>query len=263
MDHLHNIKAALKRTDPVDWAEGLLAYTRYHEVITGLAMHYGFRMATGAAVFCELSPSNDYVGNLRSAATLMDGFRRGALLDSLSVTTFNHCKRRAWTYLREDSARGFLREHKGAPKITNFFHNICAPDSPDHITIDGHMYGIWIGRRQRMREAAEARWKYQDVAADFRAVAFSEFILPCQLQAILWFTWKRIHRIIYQPQMCLLRPTDQWHLIRDPKDIRPYKERHPSEEYDLEDSAAGAVRHGQPVLSGRQLAFNLTHSERW
>lgn len=71
MDHLKNIKAALAQADLVDWEEGLLAYSRYNEVIAGLAMHYGFSPAAAAAAFCELSPSNDYVGNLRSLATLV------------------------------------------------------------------------------------------------------------------------------------------------------------------------------------------------
>jgi hypothetical protein len=216
--NMENILSVLKRADAIDWREGMVAYQNYQKVMLALGEFYGYSLETTAAVFCELSPSNDYVGNLRSAATLMKGHREGVPASHCVATTFGHCKHRAWKYLEGER----WKPKKQGPKISNFYVNITRPEDQSAITIDGHMVSVWKGKRFTMRQAIEAEWNYEQLAFDFRSAAFTQFILPSQLQAILWFTWKRVNKIIFKPQLSLLYGEDQWRLIRSPEEIEPW-----------------------------------------
>jgi hypothetical protein len=50
-------------------------------------------------------------------------------------------------------------------------------------------------------------------------------VLPCQLQAMLWFTWKRTHDIVYDGQLNLFRTDDQWGILHRPEDVKPFTKR--------------------------------------
>jgi hypothetical protein len=216
-----NIKSVLGQSDVVDWEEGLQAYSRYHETMRRLGEHYGYSLETVAAVFAALSPNNDYIKNLKSTVTLLKAHRDRADVNSVTVSTYNRCKFRAWRVLEGER---FLEFTKG-PKTRNFYLSIVNPQDPEAVTIDGHMLNIWHGELKTMVQQASRSFRYFEVAGDIRQVAFAEFILPSQLQSILWFTWKRINRIVYDGQMDLFRSGDHWRLLWDPADIGDYYSR--------------------------------------
>lgn len=74
-----------------------------------------------------------------------------------------------------------------------------------------------------MVEVAYSKFNYNVIANDFRLVATDSSLLANQLQAILWFTWKRINGILFKPQLNLFTQHDQWGLDVDPSSIRPFK----------------------------------------
>lgn len=213
-----NIKRVLAKADAVDWREGLEAYTNYHYMMRALADYYAYPLSTVAAVFAALSPNNDYMKNLRSAVTLLKGHREGAPVERLTVTSYRACKLRAWRVLEGED---FLSFTKG-PKTRNFYECIMNPRHPSAITIDGHMVNIFKNERRSMVELG-SKFNYDVLAHEYRIVAFSEFILPSQLQAILWFTWKRINKIVYDGNYRLFESGDEWRMKLAPADIRPYE----------------------------------------
>jgi hypothetical protein len=215
---VENILKTLRRADAIDRAEGLVAYLRYNVVMQSIADHYAYPLRPVVAAFCALSPNNDYVGNLRSLVTVVAGHKLGVEPGSIVVSTYGHCKDRALTYL---DGVDFLAKTKG-PKIRAFYMNIVEPDNPAYVTIDGHMVGVWAGERLTMKEAITTRFKYREIAEGFNLVAECCQILPNQLQAILWFTQKRIHNVVYDPTYNLLDPGDHWRLMRKPEDIKPF-----------------------------------------
>ncbi len=222
---VENVEAAFRRVDFVDFQEGIRAYGNYRLTLEAMAQHWGggdgFPLDRTVAAFVSLSPANDYAGNLRSLATVMQGVAAGWATREITVTTFNACRARAIVYLRGE--RDFLTVTRG-PKIRAFYRNIMDPLDPLPVTIDGHMVNLWLGRRMTMTEVANDRgWKYRVVADDFRTVARRHCLLPNQLQAMLWFTWKRIHDILAVHQLSLLRPQDQWGLRVRPEDVRPFE----------------------------------------
>lgn len=198
---LDRIRRTFERSDDVDRAEGAVSYARYQATLARIGARLGYGLPATAAAFCALSPNNDYMGNLRSMVTLMDGHRRGLPLSEITVSTYRSCAARAWRVL---DGEDFLSFTKG-PKTRNFYQNIVDPSDPYPITIDGHMMSIWVGERLTMKQAVMKRLKYPVLADDYRKVAEELGMVANQLQATLWFTWKRIHDVVYTPQMSLFQ----------------------------------------------------------
>jgi hypothetical protein len=214
------IKKVLEKADTCDWVEGSGAYFAYHETMTHFAEYYKAPLRGTIAAFVALSPNNDYMGNLRSLATVLLARQQGVPLQDVTVSTYNACRNRAWEYLSGE--RDFLRFTKG-PKTRAFYLNILEPWLAGPITIDGHMKSLWFGKRLTMKEAVrEVKARYDDIAHDFRVVAKNNHLMPHQLQAILWFTWKRIHNVLAVQQFDLFRGGDQWGVARDPIAVKPY-----------------------------------------
>jgi len=214
---ISNIKKVLAQADAIDFTEGKAAYRNYHELLKVIADFYNVGFVQTVQAFVSLSPNNDYVGNLRSLVTLINGVKTNISVDKIKCSTYKHCRDRAYEYFVGN--KDFLIETKGL-KITAFYHNILKPDDKSHITIDGHMHNVWSGTRRTMKEVAILKMKYETIEKDFKFVARQACLIPNQLQAICWFTWKRINNIIFNPQLDLLNPSDHWRLIRNPENIK-------------------------------------------
>lgn len=219
-----NLKAMFARADKVDLAEGLLAYQRYHRVIHDMAAHWGTFPDRTLAAFVALSPNNDYVGNLRSLASCLEGVMAGKPVENVKVSTYNHCRDRAYSYLL--GRVNFLDDAKGL-KIRNFYHNVLCPDSNLWVTVDGHICAVWRGERLTMKEAiVKGKHEYNEIANAIKRLAFSEFMLPNQYQTVLWFTRKRTLGIKVGSAMqhdWLMPSDDMWKTYHNVDEIKPYK----------------------------------------
>lgn len=234
------LEAMWARADRVDIDEGRLAYFRYHQVMRGIADLYDADLPRVVAAFCSLSPNSDYLGNLRSTVSVLEGMRRGIPDDEIIVATYNHCKTRAIAYLRGE--RMFLGETKGL-KITNFYHNVLSPHDNKWVTIDGHMVAIARGQNLTMKEAIlKGSREYREIAHHVKAMAFDTFLLPHQLQAVLWFARKRIFNVKYDPQGSLFHgSTDQWRTLVDVAELKPYPIRSQDDQERKRTDTAGGV----------------------
>jgi hypothetical protein len=213
------------RADKIDMREGMSAYLRYNQVMVGLSQRYGVELTRVTGAFCALSPNNDYAGNLRSTVSVLDGWFKGIPCDQITVSTYKHCRNRAYAYVA--MGKDFLDEAKGL-KIRNFYCNIIAPEDFRWVTIDGHVCAIWRGDdRLTMKEALiKGKREYNRIADTIKAMAFENFILPNQLQAVLWFTRKRVLNIKFNGQHEIFGdPTDVWRTYRDPYSIEPFPAR--------------------------------------
>jgi len=217
---IENIEKVLAQADKTDLSEGMVAYTNYNLLLLNISKIYGVGFAQTVAAFVSLSPNNDYVGNLRSLVSLIQGIKAGKPVESITISPYKHCLLRAYDYMT--GTKDFLLE-TGGLKIKNFYCNILLPESKGYVTIDGHMHNVWRGKQTTMRESMLSQAKYDKISSDFKTVASRKKIIPNQLQAILWFTWKRINRVRYKPQTCLFSADDDfWGLKIDPADIKPF-----------------------------------------
>ncbi len=204
----------VQKADDIDYQSGVSSYAKYNTLMRGLASKFGCTVEQATAVFVSTSPNNDYIGNLRSAVSILDGWKRGVDVENIIITTYNHCRSRAWACLH---GVDFLESAKG-PKIRSFYRNIVDPLDLGPVTIDGHMVSAWVGRRILMKDAHG--FKYEAAANDARALANQLGLVPCQLQGIIWFTWKRIHQVVYNGNLNIFG--DHWGLDIDPTTLKPY-----------------------------------------
>lgn len=219
-----NLKSMWDRRDEIDHREGLAAYRRYRKVMQAFADFYGFPLKDVTSAFVALSPNSDYHGNLRSLASVLDGVRNGIPAEQITVSTYNACRDRAVSYVTGKSA--FLKTVKG-PKIRAFRDNILRPNTSREVTVDGHMVATWAGKAMTMKEASRTLKSHADytrIADGIRNLANDNSVAPCQAQAILWLTRKRVFAVKYDAQLQLFAPkNDAWKTLCNPEDYPPYE----------------------------------------
>lgn len=209
------------RANADDIAEGQRAYGRYHRIMRHLACQYDFHLSKVVAVFVSLSPNTDYISNLRSTVSVLAGVRRGLPPERIQVSTYRHCLWRAYEYVT--GAADFLECTKG-PKVRAFYHNVLDPHDQRFVTVDGHMVCIWRGQDLTMREALVRGTEFEDITQATKALAFRWHMVPCQMQAVLWHTRKRLAGVKYEPQQNLW-PVD------DPNMLVGYPDRVPEPQH--------------------------------
>lgn len=220
---LENLKSLYAQRDADDYVEGCMAYNRYRTVMKTFAEHYGFSLSRTTSTFVALSPNSDYHGNLRSLASVLDGINNDAPLEHITVSTYNACRDRAHSYAT--GAVDFRKTVKGL-KTRAFRDNILWPNTSRDVTIDGHMIAAWHSQKLTMTQAArlmKSRHQYQEIADGVRTLAAVEKIAPCQVQAILWLTRKRVLNVKYNAQLDLFGGADDKHqTLRSPEEHPPY-----------------------------------------
>lgn len=190
-----------------DRSDGLGAYCFYRKQMTAFAAHYGHRVSTVTSAFVALSPNSDYIGNLRSLTSVLEGIKNGMQVEAITVSTYKACRNRAHQYLTGQT--DFLKTVRG-PKILAFRDNILRPKTSRLVTVDGHMVAAYVGDpNMTMKDAAywmKRRAQYVEISDAISALADQHGMAPCQMQAILWHTRKRIFQIKFDAQTNLLDP---------------------------------------------------------
>lgn len=222
MTGIDALQRMFDRADVHDREEGLLAYWRYNSVMRGIAEKYNAPLPRVIAAFCALSPNNDYFGNLRSLVSVLNGVERELPLESIKVSTYKHCRDRAYGYIK--GTKNFTTEVKG-PKIMSFYRNVLDPQDNRWVTVDGHICAIWRDQNLTMKEAiVKGKKEYNSIADAIKRLAFANYILPNQYQATLWFTRKRIFNVRAENHFDLFaEKNDIWKTLRNIDDIRPYR----------------------------------------
>lgn len=222
MSQRSNILKIYALASEADRSEGLEAYRNYNRTLQGISTFTGLSIHQVAGAFAALSPNTDFVGNLRSTFTLCIGFANGFKAGQCTVSTYNHNREKAWRILEGEH---FYSVFQGL-KVRNFFRNLTEPEHPEAVTIDGHMANIAAGLVRTMSNSGISKSKYRKLAGLFRSISAQELIYPSQLQAILWFTWKRIHIIktpVATDQECFqITKNNQWGNYVPIQAIRPF-----------------------------------------
>jgi hypothetical protein len=178
---------------------GLTAFETYKRDI----LSSGGNLLVTAAVFAVLSPNSDYEGNLRSFRVVVEGFSRRPYripVDRLEgLGTYRHCAGRAYRLLLGETPDKVFGP--GARKTYSFYRNILDPEDPEYVTIDGHMYNLWRGKRERLKASRIPVGAYHEIAGEFKEVARAVGVIPCQFQGTLWQCWRRTHKIRFDPQL--------------------------------------------------------------
>jgi len=196
--HRDNFIKVFNQATERDIAAAKASYPKYQRLCREMARKYGFGLHVGAGVFAALSPNNDYWGNLRDADKLMAAAAAGKSIDDFTVSTYGNNKLKAWRITKGEEPEELIV----ALKTRNFYENIFDPRNPQYVTIDGHMHNVYYGTRHPLqsrdpnkRIAKVAGALYYEIASQVMAFSFEKDMLPCEMQGVLWITWRRIHGI--------------------------------------------------------------------
>lgn len=215
-----NLMRWLGRADQIDWDEGAQAYPRYRQVMQVFADRFAVPLDRVTAAFVALSPNTDYLSNLRSLVSVLDGVTRGVDPQTIVVSTYNHNRDRAINYVT--GAAPFVAPTRGR-KILSFYDNILFPETSNRVTVDGHMVAIWRDQELTMKEATVRPGEYNQIEGEVRRIAFYHHVRPCEIQAILWFARKRYFKIKFNGQLDLFDdPDDKWGTLSLARDLQPY-----------------------------------------
>ena len=174
-----------------DYTIGLDAFPKYNRIMARLAEYCHTSPKIAAAVFSALSPNNDYHGNLRDANTLLTAAHRGQTLADFTVSTYGQNKRKAWRIAHGEDPLELIV----AKKTRSFFLNIHNPNDPFPVTVDGHMVNVWRCKRESLVGLRFPHRLYDEIANGVRELAEQNKLVPCQVQSIVWMTWRRLHGI--------------------------------------------------------------------
>lgn len=221
-----NLEAWFARADERDRDDGRTAYEIYRSTIRQFADLYGHTFERVLSAFVALSPNSDYYGNLRSLISLLEAMKNGVSRERVVISTYNHCRDRAWAYLHGTDL--FLATARGL-KVRSFFLNIFDPCDPVPVTIDGHMALIWRNDDAgTMKEAKVSRREYEQISAAIRRLARDRNLVPNQVQATLWLARKRVLNVKFEAQLDLFSHP----IAVRPQEVAPYPFRAESERVD-------------------------------
>lgn len=87
-------------------------------------------------------------------------------------------------------------------KTRTFYDNIIDPvNKSGLVTVDGHMINAWRGEVRQLKTIRMTDNQYTEVEQGIQEIAKQHGMPPSHMQALLWFGWKRKHRILDKPQL--------------------------------------------------------------
>lgn len=182
-----------------DWEkdEGQLYYPRQRDRLHSHAVKYGKGLSQVIAAFAVLSPNNDERSNYIALNTCLQ-IDAGIVGSAVKVRAYGRNTTKALAILKGEP----IDQHLKGLKVRAFWANTLNPATSEEVTIDGHMLGVWVGQRLRLKREAEVpKWEYPLITADFKQAASRAGWPVVPFQASIWLAWKRINRIVWSPQM--------------------------------------------------------------
>lgn len=160
--------------------EGLAWYDNAHAVAASLDPK---RPRRAAGVIAALSPRTAWPRNLELAAR--------AFADGHASGTMRMCTAAADQILAGADPLEVLR----GPKVRAFFTLIADPSDPQTVCVDRHAIDVAIGWRldEGLRSAwypLDRRGLYAVFAERYQRAARRVGILPSQMQAVTWVSWR-------------------------------------------------------------------------
>jgi hypothetical protein len=186
----NNILSMFSRATIDELALGKTWYSRANSECQEILENSGnnrHNLKTIIGMTAALSPRNKWSRNLEDVRNLSAD-------DNAKVSTFHRNKGKALLIKSINQPTNVdILDILGGDKVQSFYANLLNPTLPDIVTIDAHAIGVWLGTRVTgVRAKGDA---YQMIQQAYIDTANGLGIIPCQLQAITWLTYRRINKI--------------------------------------------------------------------
>lgn len=173
------LDAFMWQTTDETLAEGLDWYNRTAAEARRLASG---DVAMGAGVIAALSPLAPWGLNLQRARL---AFERG---DANGLTFGAHTRKANRIMAGEDPD-----DVLSGPKVRSFYE--CIMGSTTAVCVDRHAIAIVMGRplNDKERKVLDRKGAYDHIANGYRDAASMVGLVPSQLQAVTWVSWRKQH----------------------------------------------------------------------
>jgi hypothetical protein len=188
-----NILGVYLQSTTIERQKGKDWYTQASRYIRAIAERYNCTEEAIAGVVAALSPNTKWEKNLEAAEKLVHAYTYGTPLQTLRLPCYKKNVMKAWDILHGESPLNVL----GGLKVRSFY--LCLSNTSifnQHVCIDGHAYCVAHGLRLGVKQVPRVTPNlYYSLAGDYQIVAKLLRARPCELQAITWLTWKRLHSV--------------------------------------------------------------------
>lgn len=168
---------------------GMVWYDEAHEIARDMACRHGLPTIEHAAgIISVLSPAVRWETNVIDAESVCKASRAS----DIKVSTYGAFKRKAIA-IKLGSDPSTLINPVTAPKTYSFWRCICEPSNKEFVVVDRHALAVAMGREvpdDKRSALLRGKDRYKFYADVYIRAAKKEGILPHQMQAITWLTWR-------------------------------------------------------------------------
>lgn len=178
----NNLKHVFDIASVDDLEEGKGWYENANLFASSLAEKWNLQTYHTSGVISALSPSTAWEDNVKRAEIFIEKRRvSGHIAQQI---------RKANSIITSDCPIK-IADILNGPKTVNFFYNIYDPNAEQYVTIDRHMLNLAC----RIEGLIDPTPKQYHFLAN-ETIKFSKYVnlMPNQVQAILWVTWRKVKR---------------------------------------------------------------------
>lgn len=184
-----NIIGIFEQANKHEYNSGLNWFGNAREIASNMAKDYNISLEKVAAIISILSPANNWQRNIIDADNVLNGWANGKTHE-IVVTTYGRNKAKALKVLEDTNSNFTFPISSRYFKTLCFWDNIVDPNS-DRVTVDRHAAKVYWGAKYA--GAIDVRGKkYTMIEGSYIKTAKHLGMLPHQLQAITWLTYKRL-----------------------------------------------------------------------
>ncbi|PHJ64972.1 hypothetical protein VF04_04100 [Nostoc linckia z7] len=186
-----NILAVYYTASPIQMRKGKNWYVDAHAIADDLGDIYGIATERVCGVIAALSPGCSWEKNIYEAEKCLNYFKMGCTAtDAPFIGSYGRANMiKSWRILAGEPSLEALKGNK----VRAFFSLLHDPTNSHDVCIDRHALSVWAGEKLGERQLLNfmrSPEKYDAIAQDYRDVAAQLDLLPNQLQAITWVTWR-------------------------------------------------------------------------
>lgn len=175
--------------------DGFRWYKKAKRQCKGLASDQNVTLRKAVGVVAATSPNLNWNKNIHTAAQVIEGYKKGLDHEQIEgCMAYKSNRLKGYKVMENVNRSEAILKTLNGPKISAFFDNIMGGDS---VTVDGHARNIAYGERVQLKsdKANIGVVEYRTLAQAYRDAAAILNVKACDLQAITWVAWRRMHGI--------------------------------------------------------------------
>ena len=192
---VQNILTIYGKATRQEQRDGLMWYKRAKRDCNAMAKEKNVSLRYAVGVVAATSPNLNWNKNVFTAGQVIDGYNQGIDHEQIDgCMAYKQNRLKGYKVMAAPNRSFAILKILNGPKISAFFDNIMGGDS---VTVDGHARNIAYGERVQLKsdKANISKKEYATIAQAYRDAAAILGIKACDLQAVTWVAWRRIHGI--------------------------------------------------------------------